>query len=225
MKTELILLPVFILVLLLPAFPGNAPSKDLMAIDMTEPGAYEEVLKCLDAGANPNAWVKGGDRPIFHAVRSGHPGIVNILLERGADPNVSLDDATNTPLNAAVEDRDPEIVRALVDGKADVNYKMRGAVTVLHNACLEKSSPSVTEIIRLLIDSGADVNAVTHFGDTPLMNAAQSGNTDAVKLLLEHGADAKMKNIRNKTALDIAVSSGAGPEIISLLKSWKKKGK
>ena len=205
--------------------PDSDPSHKLMDLDMSLAGAYQETVDLINSGANPNFYAKGGDRPIFHAVKSGNKEVVRLLLEKGADPNVSYDDATGSPLDTAAPGGDIEMVMILIKGKAKVNYKMRGALTALHTACLGKESPALIEIITLLLDSGAEVNAVTHVGTTPLMNAVEADNLPAVKLLLERGADPRIKNIQGKTAIDLAVSGGKKPEIIQMLKSWKKKGK
>lgn len=201
------------------------PSHKLMDLDMSQPGAYQESIDLISSGANPDYYGKGGDRPIFHAVKSGNRDIVRLLLEKGANPNVSYDDATGSPLDTAVTGGDREMVMILIKGKAKVNYKMRGALTALHTACLGKESPALIEIIILLLDSGAEINAVTHVGTTPLMNAVEADNIEAVKLLLSRGADPRIKNIQGKTAVDIAVSGGKKAEIVTLLKTWKKKGK
>jgi len=56
------------------------------------------------------------------------------------------------------------------------------------------------EIMKLLIDSGADVNAADDDGITPLMEAASGNIADAVSVLLEHQAAVNVKN-RNKSPL------------------------
>lgn len=201
------------------------PSRELMSMDMKAEGAAEKARQLLDAGANPDYYARGGDRPVFHAVKSGNREIVKMLLDRRVALNISFDDATGSPLDSAVAAGDPEIVRMLIKAKADVNYKMRGAVTALHTACLQSESSAADEIITVLIDSGADINAVTHFGVTPLMNAVEADNGGAVKILLERGADPRIKNIKGKTAKDLAVSGKKKAEIIKMLKAWKKKGK
>lgn len=224
MKPEFFLIPVIFLVLAGTAFPAD-PSHELMNLDMTAAGAYDSVLKLLDSGASANAYTKDGDRAIFHAVKSGNRDITRLLLERGADPNVSFDDATGSPLDSAVSGGDPEMVGIMIKGKAAVNYKMRGAQTVLHTACMQKESEHASAIITILLQNGADANAVTHMGITPLMNAVEADNTSAVKILLQYGADPRIQNIRGKTALDLAIDGAKNNEIVELLKLWKKRGK
>jgi ankyrin repeat protein len=60
------------------------------------------------------------------------------------------------------------------------------------------------ERVNLLIKAGADVNASTIYGDTILHQAAGSGFYEAVKILLENGADSKAVNKAGKTPYDIA---------------------
>ena len=68
MKPEYFLIPALIIILINAAWSGPDPSQQLMDLDMTAEGAYGRVIKLLDSGASPNAYLKGGDRAIFHAV-------------------------------------------------------------------------------------------------------------------------------------------------------------
>ena len=62
-------------------------------------------------------------------------------------------------------------------------------------------------MIEALLKAGADVNAANANGTTVLMTAAASGNADAVKVLLDHGADLKAKeNVHGQTALMFAAA-------------------
>jgi ankyrin repeat protein len=62
-------------------------------------------------------------------------------------------------------------------------------------------------MIAELLKAGADANSVKANGTTALMTASASGSVDAVKVLLEHGADIKAKeNARAQTALMFAAA-------------------
>ncbi len=61
------------------------------------------------------------------------------------------------------------------------------------------------DIVKILLEYGADVNAKREDGFTPLLIALEGkGNTDLVKILLANGADVNAKNEDDKTALQIA---------------------
>jgi ankyrin repeat protein len=63
-------------------------------------------------------------------------------------------------------------------------------------------------ISQLLIEHGADVNAVQADDFTPLQEAAQNGQIAMIDLLLDHGADCHAANQQGQTAYDIAQAHG-----------------
>ena len=86
-----------------------------------------------------------------------------------------------------------------------------GSYTALHNA----TAFNRTDVIKRLVDEGADVNRQDRwYKDTPLHLAARDNYTEAVRLLLDNGADINLKNNDNKTPLHVALK---GSEIESLL--------
>ncbi len=66
------------------------------------------------------------------------------------------------------------------------------------------------EIIKLLVDRGADVNVKNSGGMTPLMMASTKGNVDVVNALLEKGADINARDSHKRTALFMAARGGHG---------------
>lgn len=72
------------------------------------------------------------------------------------------------------------------------------------------------QIIRLLIDSGENINGRDQFGWTPLMRAAGKGDSDLIAILLKHGADTNLRNMAGETALLIAARLEY-PEAVSAL--------
>ena len=127
---------------------------------------------------------------------------VELLLKKGANAN-SADSFGLAPLNLAVccKDVDPSLIEHLIEKGADVNYKntsdgWRG----LHYAI----SCGSDDMARLLIEKGADVNAIADDGTTPLILAAKNDSVFIAKLLLEKGADVNWRDMKKKSAMSYA---------------------
>jgi hypothetical protein len=93
-----------------------------------------------------------------------------------------------------------------IDGELLQRTDRRGR-TALHRACVNQQF----EAVRLLVDRGADVNAVDRDGNPPLHLAVKVRGTGAVpflQLLLDHGADPGLADGEGKTALALAEDSG-----------------
>jgi ankyrin repeat protein len=141
---------------------------------------------------------------IFEATATGQTQQVKELIKK--DPVLANSYSVDgfTPLGLAVFFGNREAVEALLAGGAKVNLASRETmkVTPLHSAAAAKE----LEIARLLIASGADVNArQAEMGFTPLHEAAGNGNVEFVQLLIEKGADINVKTNDGKTPLDFAI--------------------
>ena len=75
-----------------------------------------------------------------------------------------------------------------------------------------------TEVVRVLLEGGADPNIQDTTGVTALMAAAQAGHTEVVRVLLEGGADPNIQNKEGLTALMYAAHLGTLGEVETLLK-------
>ncbi len=119
--------------------------------------------------------------------------MVRTLIGQGADVNVPQGDGMTAMHWAAFHD-DLELARALVSARADVDRGTRvGGLQPLWMASTNGSA----DMIRLLVDAGANVNTPNGTGATPLMAAAMSGSVDAVAQLLDEGAFANARETAN----------------------------
>ena len=89
-------------------------------------------------------------------------------------------------------------VRELLDSGEDPNT--REYYTNLP-ALIRASEYGHTEIVRLLLDRGADINSQNDSGDTALIIKSKHGKVDMAEFLLDCGADPNIKNIKGDTAL------------------------
>jgi ankyrin repeat protein len=112
----------------------------------------------------------------------------------------------DTPLSIAVSKGWGKIVNQLIDFGAEVNLIKADGSTLLHLA-LRNTRVKDTCILKRLLELPALkglVNAVTQIGETPLHVAVAEGNTAAVAVLLQNGADPTLTTANGKGLLEIA---------------------
>ena len=148
-------------------------------------------------------------------VKKGSTEILRLLLEHGADVNISAPDHSGylgTALQIATSAGHMEKAEMLLEYGADVNIGKNVGDTLLQDA----SSKPNTKIAQFLLKHGADVNIMNPSKGTALMMASFKENTGIVQLLLEHGADVNIVGPDGTTALQTASKRGY-TEIVRLL--------
>ena len=117
----------------------------------------------------------------------------------------------DSPVADAAMRGDAEAVEALIARGADVNVPQGDGMTALHWA----SERADAALVRVLLEAGAAVNAVTRMGDyTPLHLAAKAGSAGAVEALLEAGSDPHAVTATGDvTAMHFAAGAGSADAI------------
>ncbi|KAJ5051341.1 hypothetical protein NUH16_003480 [Penicillium rubens] len=173
----------------------------------------------LEKGANINA--EGGEygNALQAACFKGRDKIARILLEQGANVNAEGGFFGNALQAACFEGRD-KIARILLEKGANVNAEGRFFGNALQAACFEGRDKIATngklEIVRLLLDNGADISVADNNGCTPLYSASSNGHLGVVRLLLDNGADIILADKRACTPLHGASENGH-VEVVKLL--------
>ncbi|KAL6847462.1 hypothetical protein ACP4OV_023315 [Aristida adscensionis] len=167
----------------------------------------------LDHGADLHRQRKGFT--LLHAAaEKGHPEIAKFLLSRGARVDVESTDEESddeestfmTPLFLAAFRGNASIVKILLEHNADPNM-ITGKFSPLHVALDASSVPCV----KLLIQAGANVNGVG--SDNPLTSAAEKGLTEAIKCLLEAGADPNVPDMFGRLPIELAAEYGTWEDV------------
>ena len=219
-----------------------------------------EALRALAAGNELHAKDTLGQTPLMLASAFGSVDAVGLLLKQGADARASNSGVTalhwavtnfqktslllgaGADVNVATQlGRTPLIIAASAQGTAPVvklllarGAEVDAADTVGVTPLIAAAAVDNGEVARLLIERGANVNAVARIGQsaTPLIGAAYQGNVPLMRLLLDARADVKaisadragtVKNgavaFGNVTALHMAVSSGDADAVDVMLRA------
>ena len=113
---------------------------------------------------------------------------------------------------AAMEGNLP-VLKAYLSGDRNLlNGRNESGLTPLHLAAWKGHA----DVVKFLLDQGADPNVVENSGDTPLHYAASWGFVDCARLLLSRGAEVNMRNRDGQTPLSRV--SAPKPEIVELLR-------
>jgi len=188
------------------------------------------IEKLIKAGADPNApLTREGDTALMMASRNGKPDAIKALLDNGAAINARETWGGTTALMWAVSEGHLAAAKMLVERGADVNarshyvpavngrgFEGRLPVSGDNQRVQEYATGWLTplmfaarqgdlEIARLLVDSGADLNAVGGDGKNALALAIFNGNYAVASFLIDKGADVNQADAQRFTPLFWAV--------------------
>ncbi|HEY8609527.1 MAG TPA: ankyrin repeat domain-containing protein [Noviherbaspirillum sp.] len=185
------------------------------------------LLALLPAAAMADAYVD-----YFRAIRIDDGPAVKKLLQRGFDPNTIEESRGDTGMIMALREEAMDVFRVLLAAPGtDLEAKAFNGDTALMIACFKGNLPAVqallekgaevnrpgwtplhyaaysgnNDIVRLLLDKSAYIDAESPNKTTPMMMAAMAGKIYTVKLLLDEGADATLRNALGMNAIDFAV--------------------
>jgi ankyrin repeat protein len=207
---------------------------------------YEANVNARGAnGQTPLHFVTSGPYMAGPNIDLSLSNIVRLLLEHGADPN-AMDIDRFTPLHVAVQYGRVGAVRVLLEHSANVGSQAGDRTTIFHAAsefvnareakdrtalhlvsdfrhyAVTNVELSVSNVTRLLLEHGANINARDDTFFTPLHSAARYGRVEVARLLLEHGANVGAEDEDGRTASDVAVG-GTRNEIMQLLSEYRAK--
>lgn len=168
----------------------------------------------LSAGIDPNLKnSKTGRTPLIAAAAIGNLPIVNALIQGKADINLK-DDGGKTALFHSIEARYDEVSDTLVaNPQLDLNARGKNGVTALMSYVWRDR----VDVVKSLLDRGADPNVQDNDGDAALHGAAQTGNVDIIEALIAKSANPNIKNKIGGTPLMWAAAYGNHEAIKTLI--------
>ena len=180
-------------------------------------GSIQDVRMSLEEGVNVNMRDRLKNTPIIIAAARGRRDVVELLLAH--DAHLEMQDIGNrTALVAAAGKGHGDIVKLLLSKGADLGPKPPFGKTALIMLVQSTCPPEkAKDVIDILVKYGADLDAQEADGITALMWAVLNEDAGKIRVLLDAGADSKVKDSKGATALDMAKKAGfqRGVEILS----------
>jgi ankyrin repeat protein len=178
----------------------------------------DAVTALLNRGACIDVSSRYGWTALMRAAEANNPGILDVLIQKGADVN-RQNGWESTALMLASYDASPRIVKRLLEAGASVEFE--GAQkSALVMACRSAHQRGATEVIKALLEHGADTEQTDEYGKTPLMmvcdnearlfkhpHAFAGSRAEYIKqarLLVAHGADVHAKDPKDDSSVRIA---------------------
>jgi len=179
----------------------------------------EVVGNLLARGFDPNSPSPKNVPALILSYQKKSMKVLDVLINsKKTNLNVISADGETLLMLAAINNQ-LSLADSLISKGADVN---KPGWTALHYA----ASKGHIDLIRLLLDQQAYLDAESPNGTTPLMMAASYGSAMSVKLLLEEGADPRIKNKLGLTALDMAKQpekEDAKRYLLAFTTAWNQK--
>jgi ankyrin repeat protein len=177
--------------------PAHATSRDANGVSALMQALYRLDMALVDA-----VKVHVTDLDVFEAAAFGDLDRLTAVLDHDPASVTVYSGDGFTPLHFAAFFGRFEAAQLLVARGAEVNAFGRGWMTgtAMHSAV----SRSHGDVVRILLDAGADPNVRQSAGWTPLHSSAANGDLTSVRLLLDAGADPAAVNDEGRSVMDLA---------------------
>ena len=162
------------------------------------------AARLISAGADIDAAEDHDVTSLARACENASTAMVGLLLNAGADPNAFQTNGL-TPLMTAARTGNVRVVEALLAHNADVNAT---TVQLEATALMWAVAAPHPQIVRLLLDAGADPTPSTTKGHTALMYAARRGDIPMAETLIAAGVDVNIPSADGTHVLPFAIISG-----------------
>ena len=179
-----------------------------------EDSTWSMLTYLADNGADLTN-VRGDKSLLFYAVNYAGPDEVSMLIKQGL--SVHALEWNHTPLFSVWGTYASEKMRILIDAGADVNFNSEDDYSPTPIFAYLHDHPNENDVLKLLIEEGADIEIRNSKGDTPLLTAINRHAPQAAMILVNSGANIHIKNNENDTPLLLEARRSRGTELLKIL--------
>ncbi|XP_013625508.1 E3 ubiquitin-protein ligase KEG isoform X2 [Brassica napus] len=203
---------------------GSGPSVAHVCSYHGQPDCMRELLV---AGADPNAVDDEGETVLHRAVTKKYTDCAIVILENGGSRSMAVSNGKGlTPLHMCVSTWNVAVIKRWVEVSSPeeisqaINIPSPVGTALCMAAAIRKDHEKGRELVQILLAAGADPTAQdAQHGRTALHTAAMANNVELVRVILDAGVNANIRNVHNTIPLHMALARGANACVSLLLES------
>ncbi|VVA96998.1 unnamed protein product [Arabis nemorensis] len=204
---------------------GSGPSVAHVCSYHGQPDCMRELLV---AGADPNAVDDEGETVLHRAIAKKYTDCAIVILENGGSRSMAVSNAKClTPLHMCVASWNVAVIKRWVEVSCPEEISQAinipsplGTALCMAASIRNDHEKEGRELVQILLAAGADPSAQdTQHGRTALHTAAMANNVELVRVILDAGVSANIRNVHNTIPLHMALARGANSCVSLLLES------
>lgn len=160
----------------------------------------------LDAGADARIRDRHGFSVLQYVIDATNVRLARLLIDRGADVN-NVSSIGSTPLHDSVKNGYESMVALFLERGAYIHAETLGGETALHIASRENAKSFYSNVLKLLLCNGANVNQPNGAGVTPFHLILESGDVQMIQLFFRYGANLLLTDNDGRTPSHFAAKN------------------
>ena len=197
----------------------NPSSLHCIVIGLSPGDLGQELARVIARGNQVDVCDNGGRTPLYWAAARGDKEALITLIQFGADPNYMANNIS-TPFSVVAYQGHTNCARILLEAGARVTPPIPKGIIKSSPLNYAARSASDPDILRVLLDYGAELEGSCMDGMTPLLNVARRNSAAHATILLDYGANINATSRSGQTPLTTAIEYNNHDVLEFFLRRW-----